>query len=450
MPWLRQRMTSGSQSPRLWRISSRLRSRNYRLFFTGQLVSLIGTWLTQVATSWLVYRITHSTLMLGLVTFAGQIPAFALAPFAGVLVDRWNLHKTLVVTQTLAMVQSFLLAFFTLSGTITVWHILGLYVFQGLINAVDIPARQSFVVQMVESREDLSNAIALNSSMVNMARLIGPSLAGVIIAASNEGICFLVDGISYIGVIIALLAMRIVRKKEDRPRKHVLLDLKEGVKYAFGFAPLRWPLLLLALVSLVGAPYSVLMPVFATDVLHGGPKTLGFLMAASGIGALCGALRLASRRTVVGLGRWIAIAAMGFGVSLIVFSNSRFLPLSIVMMAILGFCMITTMASVNTVLQTITEDWMRGRVMSLFTMCFMGMMPLGSLIAGELARPDRLGPTWTVTAGGIACIFGGIFFAQALPEIRRLARPILVARGILPEVATAIQTASELRVPPEQ
>lgn len=428
-----------------------LRSRNYRLFFAGQLISLIGTWLTQVATSWLVYKITGSTLMLGVVSFAGQIPAFLLSPVAGVLVDRWNLHKTLVVTQTLAMLQSFALAFFTLTHTITVWHILGLYLFQGLINAVDIPARQAFVVQMVERREDLSNAIALNSSMVNVARLLGPSIAGVIIAATNEGICFLVDGFSYIAVIIGLLLMHIIpHLREHHKPKEILQDLTDGVRYAFGFQPLRSPLLLLALVSLVGAPYSVLMPVFATDILHGGPKTLGFLMAASGIGALIGALNLANRKSIIGIGKWIAGAAFGFGVGLILFAYSRTLALSIPMMAVTGFCMITTMASINTVLQTITEDHMRGRVMSLFTMCFMGMMPVGSLIAGELARPSRLGPSLTVTVGGIACMISAISFARALPTIRAMARPILIQRGIIPEVASAIQTASELRVPPEQ
>jgi MFS family permease len=427
-----------------------LRSRNYRLFFSGQLISLIGTWLTQVATSWLVYKLTKSTLMLGVVSFAGQIPTFALAPFAGVLVDRWNLHKTLVVTQTLAMVQSFALAYFTLTGQVTVWHIFVLYLFQGLVNAVDIPARQSFVIQLVERREDLSNAIALNSSMVNMARLIGPSLAGIIIAVTSEGICFLIDGISYIAVIVSLLAMRMTIAAQNRPHKNVLSDLNEGLRYSFGFKPIRAPLLLLALVSLVGAPYSILMPVFATDILHGGPKTLGFLMAASGIGALVGALNLASRKSILGIGKWIAGGAAGFGIGLILFAYSRTLLVSIPMMVVTGFCMITTMASVNTVLQTITEDHMRGRVMALFTMCFMGMMPLGSLIAGELARADRLGPSKTIAYGGIACIAGGALFAKNLPMIRKLARPILIERGIIPEVATALHSASELRVPPGQ
>jgi MFS family permease len=441
--------TSLAEPSTLSNLLRALRSRNYRLFFAGQLISLIGTWLTQVATSWLVYRITKSTLMLGIVSFAGQIPAFALAPFAGVLVDRWNLHKTLIVTQTLAMLQSLALAYFTLTGHITVWHILVLYLFQGLVNAVDIPARQSFIVQLVEKREDLSNAIALNSSMVNMARLIGPSLAGIIIAATNEGICFLIDGISYLAVIISLLAMHITRSPRKGAHNHVLDDLTAGIRYAFGFKPIRAPLLLLALVSLVGAPYSILMPVFATDILHGGPKTLGFLMAASGIGALAGALYLASRKSIIGMGKWIAGGAAGFGLGLILFAYSRSLALSIPMMAVTGFCMITAMASVNTVLQTITEDHMRGRVMALFTMCFMGMMPLGSLLAGELARPDRLGPSLTLALGGVTCILGGAFFARNLPAIRKLARPILVQRGILPEVAAAIHSTSEMRVPPE-
>jgi len=425
-----------------------LRSRNYRLFFAGQLISLTGTWLTQVATSWLVYRLTHSTVMLGVVSFAGQIPAFALSPVAGVLVDRWNLHRTLIATQTLAMLQSFALAILTLTHTIHISHILALYVLQGLINAVDIPARQAFLVQMVENRDDLANAIALNSSMFNAARLIGPSLAGVIIAATNEGICFLADGISYFFVILALFAMRLIRTpRTTEKHNHVLHDLKDGLKYAIDFPPIRVSLTLVAIMSLVGAPYTVLMPVFATDILRGGPATLGFLTAASGTGALAGGILLASRKTIVGLGKWIAAASVGFGAGLIGFAFSRTLVLSMPMMFITGFCMITSMASINTIIQTIVEDRMRGRIMSLFTMCFMGMMPFGALIAGLLARPTRLGPTYTLTLGGVACIASGAIFLLKLPTLRHAVRPVLVAKGILPQVATALESASTVRAP---
>jgi MFS family permease len=426
-----------------------LRSRNYRLFFGGQLISLTGTWLTQIATSWLVYRLTHSTVMLGIVGFAGQIPAFMLAPFAGVLVDRWNLHRVLVITQTCAMIQSLALAALTLAHVITVPQILALYVMQGIVNAFDIPARQAFLVQMIEHREDLSNAIALNSSMFNAARMIGPSIAGVLIAATSEGICFLIDGISYIGVIIALLAMRIKKHGTHKQHRHVLHELKEGVRYAFGFPPIREVLVLVAIVSLAGVPYTVLMPVFAGDILHGGPKTLGFLMASAGIGALGGGITLAARKSIVGLGRWMAGASVGFGLTLVAFSLSHSILLSAALMCISGFFMIVNFASSNTVLQTIVDDDKRGRVMSLFTMCFMGTMPIGSLLAGELARPTRLGPARTVMLGGFCCIAAALIFARKLPAIRKHVRPILVQRGILPQIATGIAAASESRTPPE-
>ena len=285
-----------------------LKHRNYRLFFVGQGISLVGTWLTRVATAWLVYRLTGSPLLLGIVGFAGQIPTFLLAPFAGVLVDRWNRHRVLVVTQVLAMVQSALLAWFALRGTITVWHVLALSAFQGLINAFDTPARQAFVVEMVEAREDLANAIALNSSMVNGARLIGPSVAGVLIALVGEGWCFAIDALSYVAVIASLLAMRLQpRAAAARAPKRVLVELREGFRYAASFAPIRAILLLLAFVSLTGIPYTVLMPIFASQVLHGGPHTLGILMAATGVGAVAGALWLASRTTVLGLGRTLVV-----------------------------------------------------------------------------------------------------------------------------------------------
>ncbi len=425
-----------------------LRYRNYRLFFSGQSISLIGTWMTRVATGWLVYRLTDSAWLLGVVGFAGQLPTFLLAPFAGVWIDRMDRHKILVVTQVLAMLQSFALAVLTLGNWITVWEIIALGAFQGLINAFDMPARQAFVVEMVENKEDLGNAIALNSSMVNMARLIGPSLAGIVIAVAGEGYCFLIDGFSYIAVIVSLLLMTIVLKERQvTKRQHMLSELREGWQYVARSQPIRSVLLLLALVSLVGMPYTVLMPIFAGEILHGGPHTLGFLMGATGVGALVGAVVLAARRSVLGLGRLIVIAASCFGGGLIMFSMSRVFPLSMVLLFITGYGMMTQMASTNTILQTIVKDQQRGRVMSYYTMAFVGMAPFGSILAGAMA--NGIGAPNTLLIGGICCCIGASLFALRLPEIRKEIRPIYVELGILPEVATGIQSATELRTPPE-
>ena len=421
--------------------------KNYRLFFSGQIISLIGTWMTRIATSWLVYRLTGSAFLLGVVGFAGQIPSFLLAPFAGVLVDRWNRHRLLVATQVLALLQSLALALLALTGYIKIWHVIGLSIFQGLINAFDMPARQAFVVEMVEKREDLANAIALNSSMVNVARLLGPSIGGVVIAAVGEGWCFMVDAISYLAVIASLLAMKITPRMLTATKDaNIFQQLREGWTYVVRFAPIRNILLLLALVSLVGMPYTVLMPVFANDVLHGGPNTLGFLMAASGVGALMGALFLASRRTVLGLGKFIPLMAAAFGAGLIVFSFTRVLWLSLGLMIVTGLGFMVQMAVSNTVLQTIVDEDKRGRVMSFYTMAFMGTAPFGSLLAGSVA--ERIGAPHTLLFGGIGCILGALWFASSLPALRRDVRPIYVKMGILPEMAASIQQASELSVPP--
>ncbi|XXX77507.1 MFS transporter [Sorangium sp. So ce134] len=426
-----------------------LRHRNYRLFFFGQGTSLIGTWLTRVATSWLVYRLTNSAVLLGFVGFAGQIPTFLIAPIAGVLVDRWDRHRVLVVTQVLAMVQSALLAAFALTGTITVWHVLSLAAFQGVINAFDTPARQAFVVQMVEAREDLSNAIALNSSMVNGARLLGPSIAGVLIAAVGEGWCFAIDSISYLAVIASLLAMRIARRERREARRgDVLADLREGFRYVSSFAPIRAILLLLALVSLTGMPYTVLMPVFAGEVLHGGAHTLGLLMAASGVGAVTGALWLASRRSVLGLGRALWIAGALFGLGLVGFSLSRSVWLSALLLMVTGGGMMVQMAASNTLLQTIVDEDKRGRVMSFYTMAFFGMAPFGSLIAGWLG--GRIGAPATVLWGGVATLAAVGVFVRKLPELRRLTRPIYVRLGILPEIAEALDRTAEVTSPAKE
>jgi MFS family permease len=425
-----------------------LNHRNYQLFFSGQSISLIGTWMTRIATSWLVYRLTGSALLLGVVGFAGQIPSFLLAPFAGVLVDRWNRHRLLIATQVLALLQSLALAILALTGIVQIWHVILLSVLQGLINAFDMPARQAFVVEMVEKREDLANAIALNSSMVNAARLLGPSIGGVIIAAVGEGWCFMLDAISYLAVIASLLAMKITpRMTKQIKGVKMLQQLREGWKYTSGFAPIRKVLLLLAVVSLVGMPYTVLMPVFANEILHGGPNTLGLLMAASGVGALIGALLLAARKSVLGLGKFIPLMAGAFGAGLIAFSFSRSLWLSLLLMIVTGLGFMVQMAASNTVLQTIVEEDKRGRVMSFYTMAFMGTAPFGSLLAGSMA--DRIGAPHTLLIGGLGCIIGALWFATSLPALRRDVRPIYVKIGILPEMAAGIQNTSELSVPPE-
>jgi MFS family permease len=432
---------------RLKLIVRALSHRNYRLFFGGQSISLIGTWLTQIATSWLVYRLSNSAFLLGVVGFVSQIPIFLLTPFAGVLVDRWNRHRTLVITQTLSMVQSLALAILTLTGVVTVWQIIILSIFQGLINAFDVPTRQSFVVEMVDKREDLGSAIALNSSMFNSARLLGPSIAGILIAAFGEGVCFLIDGISYLGVIAALLAMKITLRKIESDRADVLQGLKEGFAYAFGFAPIRAILLLLGLVGLAGMPYMILMPVFAAEVLHGGAHTFGFLMGASGAGAVAGAIYLASRRSVRGLGRIISLASGIFGVGLITFSLSREFWLSLSLMVLTGLGMMVQVASSNTILQTIVDDDKRGRIMSFYTMAFIGMSPFGSLLAGLLA--SKIGAPHTLLICGAFCILGSFLFSRSLPRLREMVRPIYVRMGIIPEVAKGIQTATELTIPPK-
>jgi MFS family permease len=431
-----------------WKFAIRaLRSRNYRLFFGGQSVSLIGTWMTRIATSWLVYRLTGSALLLGIVGFAGQIPAFVLGPIAGVWVDRWDRRRTLVVTQILSMAQSLALAALALPGIITIHEVIWLSLFQGLINAVDMPARQAFVVEMIERRADLGNAIALNSSMVNAARLIGPAIAGVVVAALGEGYCFLIDGISYIGVIVSLLLMSARPAGTVRKRTTAWRDLAEGWRYVSRSKPIRSLLLLMTLISLVGQPYSVLMPVFASKVLHGSSYTLGFLVAASGVGALAGAVTLAMRHTVVGLGKVIFVSAILFGAGLIGFGLSAWLWLSLSLMLVTGFGMMRHMAATNTILQAIVEEDKRGRAMAFYSMAFMGMAPFGSLLAGTLAA--RIGAPNTLILGGAGCVVGGLWFAAQLPAIRAIVRPIYIELGILPELAEGVQAASALQTPPQ-
>ncbi|MFZ0198114.1 MAG: MFS transporter [Candidatus Sulfotelmatobacter sp.] len=406
-----------------------LRHRNFRLYFSGQSISLVGTWMTRVATSWLVYRLTGSALLLGVVGFAGQIPTFLLAPFAGVLVDRLNRRKMLVWTQALAGLQSLALAALTIAKVINIQEVIWLSVVQGLINAFDMPGRQAFLVQMVEDKQDLGNAIALNSSMVNMARLVGPALAGLVIAAVGEGYCFLIDGISYLAVIASLLMMRLNVAPARLSVAPMLEQLKEGWTYVHTFRPIRTILLLFALISLMGMPFMVLMPIFASKVLHGGPHTLGFLLAASGVGALISAISLALRKSVRGLTTMIQISAGLFGVGLICFGLSRVLPLSLFLMLIVGFGMMQGLAASNTVIQTLVPEDKRGRVMSYYTMAFVGMTPFGSLLAGALAH--RVGAPHAVMITGAFCVAGAGWFSTQLKSIRKIMRPIYVEMGII-------------------
>jgi MFS family permease len=413
------------------------RSRNYRLFFCGQCVSLIGTWMQHVAMSWLVYRLTGSASLLGLVVAAGQISIFVLTPFTGVFIDRVHRRNLLIVTQMLCALQASLLAFLTLSGHIQVWHLVLLSFFLGTVNAFDMPARHSFVIEMVEHKKDLGNAIALNSAMFNTARLVGPSIAGLLVYKLGEGICFLLNAISFLAIIFTLLAMKIPKRKTKVEHLPVFQGLKEGYKYAIGFRPILYILVLMALIGLMGMPYMVIMPVFARDILHGGPQTFGFLMGASGIGALIGSLYLASRRSVLGLAKLNAFATGTFGVGIIIFSFSRSLPLSLCILLFTGLGMIMHMASSNTMLQTVVDEDKRGRIMSYMSMCTMGMAPFGSLLAGSLS--DVIGAPHTLMINGIVCIAGALFFYSRLPIIRKKIRPIYVKMGIIKDLPIEMQ-----------
>jgi MFS family permease len=399
-----------------------LRHRNYRLFFAGQLVSLVGTWMTSVAMSWLVWRLTHSAFLLGAVAFASYVPAFLLGPIAGVLVDRFDKRRVVIGTQVLAMVQSLLLAVLTLGGVITVTEVLLLALFQGAINGFDIPARQSFLVEMIEDRADLPNAIALNSSMFNAARLIGPSIGGLVIAAVGEGWCFAVDTVSYVGVIASLLAMRVApRPRREGPPKQAAAELADGFRYVTRTPAIRALLLLVASVSLLGLPYTALLPIFAARVLHGGPQTLGYLMGASGVGALLGAVTLAARRSVLGLGALLPRMVATFAAGIATFALSRSLALSMGALVVAGFGFMVQMASSNTLLQTIVDDDKRGRVMSFFLMAYFGTAPFGSLMAGWVS--DRYGAPVTVAFGGACAVAGAIWFATTLSSIEHQLAP---------------------------
>lgn len=396
----------------------------------------------QLALGWLVYQLTNSPFLLGLVAFVAQGPSFIFAPFAGVLADRVNRHRIVIATQVLMMVQSLVLTILVLTGRVEIWHVLVLSGFFGAVNAFDIPARQSFLLEMVKSREDLPNAIALNSSMFNGARLIGPAIAGFMIAQFGEGIAFLLNTISYIAVITALLAMQIEPRVLIPSTNKLFATLREGFRYAFGFPPIRLVLALVALAALFGVPFTVLMPVFAVEILGGDARTLGILMSATGFGALSGALYLAARETVRGLSRVITLSTSLFGAALIAFAFSRSVLLSSLLLVLAGFGMMVQMAASNTFLQTVVEDDKRGRIMSLYTMAYIGVAPIGSLLAG--AGAQRVGAPAMTVIGGAVCILGAVFFSRQLPRFRELVRPIYRELGIIPEVASGIQTATQL------
>jgi MFS family permease len=402
-----------------------LQYRNFQLFFAGQLVSLIGTWMQNVAQAWLVYRMTGSSVLLGAIGFASQIPVFLLSPAGGIVADRYSRHRAVIATQTASMVLAFLLAWLTLAHRVQIWHVFVLSAALGVVNAFDIPARQSFIVDMV-GRTDLMNAIALNSSMFNASRVIGPAVAGILVASIGEGWCFFANGASYIAVIAGLLRMHVKRHEHVEQPASPLSHLKEGFQFVLHNTPVHALLSLLGVVSLTGMPYAVLMPIFADRILHGGAAGLGWLMGASGVGALCGALLLASRQTLKGLGLWVAVSAVGFGLALVVFSVSRIFWLSAALLVPVGFAMMIEMGSSNTLIQSMVPDRLRGRVMSVYSMMFMGMAPIGSLLSGAAA--DKLGAPGTVAAGGVVCMAAAGVFCIWLPRIRVHARRLIVAQ----------------------
>ncbi len=405
-----------------------LRHPNFRLFFFGQSISVVGTWMTRLATSWLVYRLTHSALLLGIVSFAGQIISFLIGPLAGVLVERLDRRKLLVWTQAAAAIQSLAMAALTLAHVITLWEITALTALQGFINAFDMPGRQSFLIQMVDDPSDLSNAIAINSSMANGARLIGPAIAGVLIAAVGEGWCFLIDGMSYFAVVASLLLMQIKPVSIFRTADNVLEQMREGWDYVRSFRPIRSILLLFSIVCLMGYSYTVLLPIFAAQ-LKGSAATLGWLTSASGIGALISGLSLAARKSVIGLTRMEQIGVAVLGVALILFGMSHRLWLSLVLMVFVGFGLMQCAAISNTVVQSLVPEDKRARVMSYYTTAFFGSAPFGSLLAGVLAH--RIGASYTVMLTGACCVVASLWFALELPRIGSIMRPIYREKGLL-------------------
>lgn len=405
-------------------------SRNYRLFFAGQIVSLVGSWMTQTAVVWLVYQLTHSAFWLGMVAFAGQLPGLLIGPVAGVWVDRLNRRQLLLATQVLSMLQSLALAWFTLSGKISVTHLALLAMVQGVINAFDMPARQAMPVLLVEKKEHLANVIAMNVSMFHLARLTGPAIAGFVIAGLGAGYCFLIDGLSFVAVIAALVAMRIRQEPATPSGASIWDDFRNGLDYALGFGPIRRLILLIGSTALLGMSFAVLTPVYAREYFGGDARTLGWLMASSAAGSVMAAIYLSSRKSLRGLGRVIYSGAALMGLALIAFAFSRHLACSIICLVLAGGGAILVVASSNTLLQNLVDEGKRGRVMSLFTMAFLGGMPLGSLLTGTIAH--HLGTTFATCVNGTSCLILGLWFYRQLPTFRAQARPVLEQAGLLP------------------
>jgi MFS family permease len=418
-------MSSSVSESRLSNLVRALRHRNYRLFFGGQFISLIGTWMQNIAQAWLVYQLSKSSFLLGLTGFVGQFPVFLLAPVGGYAADRWSRHRIIVASQTASMLLAFALSAITFSGVVQVWHVIVVAGLLGLVNAFDIPARQAFIVQMV-GRADMQNAIALNSSLFNSARIIGPAIAGVLVAAIGEAWCFSANALSYIAVIAGLLLMRLEPRVQTPRPISAAAHMVEGFRWVGRMRPVRALLLQLGVVSLVGMPYMVLMPIFADRILHHGASGLGLLMGSTGVGALLGAIRLAMRQGTRGLGRGVGYAAFGFGVMLILFSLSRSFWLSAALLVPLGVTFITQMASTNTLIQSMVPDALRGRVMAAYSMMFMGMAPIGALLAGICAA--HLGAPLTVALGGAGSCLSATVFLLRLPSLRAEWRELLAAQ----------------------
>lgn len=429
---------SDGTTPGKFKVAFRsLQYRNFRLFFSGQGISLVGTWMHRITMPWLVYHMTGSPFLLGVVSFSGQIPTFILTPLAGVITDRWSKYNVILAAQVLSMIQAFILAVLCLSGTVQLWQIIVLAAGLGIVNAFEVPARQSFVIDMVDKKEDLGNAIALNSLIFNGARLIGPSIAGIILASSSEGVCFLINAVSYIFVIVSLLMMDKIDKRTKKKETNVIRELTDGWHYTFGYAPIRHLIILLTVSSLLGMSYSVLMPVFTKDVLHVGSNAYGFLMGAAGFGALLGAASLASKESVIKMGRIVPFSAMLFGFSLIGLAFSRSIYISLVLMLFIGLGMMMQTATTNTILQTITDDDKRGRVMGFYSMAIMGTAPFGSLLAGGMAK--AIGTPVTILIFGTATVTGALYFLKKLPRLKLIVRPIYIKMGVIPDEVTDSQ-----------
>jgi MFS family permease len=409
---------------RLPRMFRTIENRNYRLYFFGQMVSLLGSWLQSVAQAWLVYRLTGSSFQLGLVVFIGQVPLLFLSPIGGLIADRYPRRWVVVATQAISMLLAFVLAVLTLWGHVQLWEILAVAGLQGIINAVDVPTRQALVSEIVDT-DNLLNAVALNSSIFSNASSVAPLIAGFLVATLGEGWCFAINGATYLAVIAGLLMMRLEEHKRDRGPQSALSRVREGFHFVHDTAPIRRILVALALVSLLGAPFTVLMPIFASKVLHAGPRGLGLLMSANGVGSLIGSLLLASRRGLTGLGPWIVFGSAGLGAALILFSLSRSFALSLLILGAVGFCMFYQITVSNALIQAMSPNALRGRVIAILSMLILGVVPFGALLAGFLA--EHFGAPLTVAVGGLACVAGAVLCSVNLPTLTVQARQLIAA-----------------------